>query len=383
MAGSVRRVKRFSFYLSPTHPLTWCLYSQAKTSRVAIVPDIETAVDALFTIANALKPERRKRKKQYIAKVQEEYYIPDDSGIIHKPGSAATVVSVVLQSWAREFGLPENEENVLMADLHTLGLIATANDAQLQSVPIESKTKAVLHSFFGSQGAMDGYVGHRRSHKDAHLSFPEMTPRDSQPLLPMAASHRSPMAAHPIASLRSMPAARTNYESHQPQPMAYAPANQDSHMEHGMAQQNPGHYRPNGAGPPVPSSFGNNQYDVGTAPPSAGRFQMHPQRLQQTFHYQQPGAYRSNPNNYGARSSQHFGNGHEYPPHQPRQMLQQRFQQQQLQPIEPMESDYDQQMQPGQYGRQQMMQQQPQYQQMRPGALGPNNAMFGGIRRFH
>ena len=123
-----------------------------KTSRLAVVPDAATAVESLFAIAKALKPDTRKKKQLFINGYREKEYIPDsDSGIIGQPGNVHVKIAEAMYQWARDFGLPENEENLLMSDLETLGAIVTATDAQLQALPIENKTKPVLHSFFGSQ----------------------------------------------------------------------------------------------------------------------------------------------------------------------------------------------------------------------------------------
>ena len=299
----------------------------------------------------------------------------------------------MLHAWAREFGLPENEEDMLMFDLESLGAIVTATDAQLESLPIESKTKAILHSFFGSQGSTDIIATDvRRSHNDKNSTFPSsemMALRNSQPLLPMVhttnSSYQSPMAPmsqHPIANLRSMADGPTNYGSFPPQQqqqqaMTVGRGGMLSSSSNARFQQNPRYYNPNNnAGyPPVqmaPSFGGNSEH----------QFQ---EQQAPNYHQQQPGGFESS---YGMVGGQ-FRNDLVPMQHQPLQMAQQGFHhqhQQYQQQSAPMGPAYDtslqapmqQQHHSHQYRAHNLQQQSQQQRRM-----GPSNGNFGGVRRFH
>jgi len=72
------------------------------------------------SIADALTPDKREQKKGYFARQRESMYIPDRSGLIPHPtageaNSAAIAASNALQDWARDHGIPQGEENVLVS----------------------------------------------------------------------------------------------------------------------------------------------------------------------------------------------------------------------------------------------------------------------------
>jgi len=324
---------------------------------------MESAIKALSTIAGALKVEKRNKKKQYIAKTQQRKCIPNTKGEIRVPNDALFMVSTVLENWARQLGLPENEENILMADLQTLGTIATATDAELDSVPIESKTKAILHSFFGSQRSMGGYAGGERA-SSAPNATTKLTPGVLNPLLPQVSTknsfYESPLVSdHPIATLRStVPPSTSHYNQHQYQeqpppsmPYGVGPPVQATPDDFVM-RPDPGLYPPTG-------SYKDNPYDV-VAPDF--RYPMPPQRPQQMFQQQLRHHSQPYPNSYQT-DAQYSLQTQQHPFSYSRPMTPAGFQQQQrmFEPEATMEYEYHRQQQPYfQPQMQQMKQQQPQ-----------------------
>jgi hypothetical protein len=125
----------------------------------------------LISVADAIK--KRDIRELYFDKQRERYFLPHDSSspscttptftrsssssTTNIPMSsapyAATHVAEALRHWAMRFDLPPGEANVLMSMLGTLGEIVTADDdPTLQTVPIDDRTKRLLHVFFGSKG---------------------------------------------------------------------------------------------------------------------------------------------------------------------------------------------------------------------------------------
>lgn len=113
---------------------------------------------------------KRDIRQLYFDKQRERYFLPRDSSSpscttptftrssstnipMSSAPYAATHVAEALRHWAMRFDLPTGEANVLMSMLGTLGEIVTADDdPTLQSVPIDDRTKRLLHVFFGSKG---------------------------------------------------------------------------------------------------------------------------------------------------------------------------------------------------------------------------------------
>ena len=126
------------------------MFRISQSSRVTFVSDNETAFGVLTGIADAMK--HSEKRMAYFRAKRRHLYIPDESGVIVPNSKAAITVGETLSEWAQQFGLPKEEESVLMAYLKTLESIATADDEILEDVPIEEATKKVLHWFFGSQG---------------------------------------------------------------------------------------------------------------------------------------------------------------------------------------------------------------------------------------
>jgi hypothetical protein len=139
-----------------------------KASWVNFVPDAASTITALTSIVEALHPRKCELKASYFERHSREFFVPDETGNIHEPNDAAEFAAAALADWARTNGLPEGEERMLMTFLDTLGAIVTATDAKLQGLPVERKTRAALHQFFGSEGIND--VSSMRSPEENWLS---------------------------------------------------------------------------------------------------------------------------------------------------------------------------------------------------------------------
>jgi hypothetical protein len=101
---------------------------------------------------------KKDAKHAYFEKQRERFFLPTSSitstnsiPMACAPAAAAHVAEA-LREWAQSFDLPPGEANVLMSLLGTLGDIVTADDHVLESVPIDDRTKRLLHVFFGSSG---------------------------------------------------------------------------------------------------------------------------------------------------------------------------------------------------------------------------------------
>ncbi|CAB9512343.1 expressed unknown protein [Seminavis robusta] len=126
-----------------------------KSSWVHFITDSAAALTTLVSIVESLHPRKREAKKEYFSRVRRGYFVPDHNGNIEEPNDAAKTAALALTGWAREHGVPQGEERILMSLLDNLGAIATANEAELESIPIEKKTRLLLHEFFGSDGIVD------------------------------------------------------------------------------------------------------------------------------------------------------------------------------------------------------------------------------------
>jgi hypothetical protein len=116
------------------------------------VPDSQTAISTLASVADAFR--KRSLKEQYFERQREKYFLPNAQGIIPSSSlpAAECHVAEALRMWADRFELPPGEASVMMNLLGTLGTIATADDEALSGIPIDDRSKRLLHIFFGSHG---------------------------------------------------------------------------------------------------------------------------------------------------------------------------------------------------------------------------------------
>jgi len=143
-------------FLRRTQRLLERVGDQDKTTRILIVQDTQQAIQAIFCLADSMSPAKRQLKREFFQRQRQAYFLPSEGGRIDTSldSQAASHVAAALREWADVFELPSGEADVLMGILGSLGAIATANDEQLARVPVEDRTKAILHMFFGSAGSL-------------------------------------------------------------------------------------------------------------------------------------------------------------------------------------------------------------------------------------
>ncbi len=137
-------------------------------SCVMLVPNTESAIESLTAIADSLLPERKANKELFLRQLQSKFFIPPLSSKNKNPASlpsmtetfdpdvVASHVAKGLFEMAETFELPPRDVEILMSELGDLKTIATADDSVLERIPIDSRTRKVLHSFFGSPEGRKG-----------------------------------------------------------------------------------------------------------------------------------------------------------------------------------------------------------------------------------
>lgn len=124
---------------------------------IFLVPDTTTAISTLQLLAADTTKEKRELKELYFDTQSSKYFLPismNNAGFIPVSNSTAAAqhTAEAIRTWADRLDLPDSESDVLMSLLGTLGDIVTADDNMLTNIPIEERSKRVLHVFFGSTG---------------------------------------------------------------------------------------------------------------------------------------------------------------------------------------------------------------------------------------
>lgn len=92
-------------------------------------------------------------KELYFDKQSSKHFLPMNGFIpVSNSTAAAQHTAEAIRTWADRLDLPDGEADVLMSLLGTLGDIVTADDNVLTNIPIEERSKRILHAFFGSRG---------------------------------------------------------------------------------------------------------------------------------------------------------------------------------------------------------------------------------------
>jgi hypothetical protein len=191
---------------------------QSQSSRkscVILLPDTLSAIQNLIAVADAITPERKESKLVLFRRLEAKHFHPcnSDAGERNQEASssssAAASVHVAggLREIAKTFELPPGEANILMSELKDLRTIATADDSLLEMIPIDQRTRRVLHGFFGSSGGPTrASTGTRLQHQQPFDSLQHHT--DSHSLTGVATelfprSNSSPSSTSPFLTHRS------------------------------------------------------------------------------------------------------------------------------------------------------------------------------------
>lgn len=214
-----------------------------RKSRVFLLPDTQSAIQTLIAVADAVAPERKASKRALFRRLETKFFLPPSpcSDVDAAPAfastgaateaasdAAATHVAGGLREIARTFELPPGEENILMSELGDLQTIATADDSLLATIPIDRRSRKVLHSFFGSLAGKEGATVETRlpreprppllqqqqhnpnSHSVTSIAA-QLFPRSTSSLPPSFPTHESPCdrslapSVHPFQALNQVP----------------------------------------------------------------------------------------------------------------------------------------------------------------------------------
>ncbi|KAG7368005.1 hypothetical protein IV203_030748 [Nitzschia inconspicua] len=135
--------------------------SADKNMRVLLVPDTQSAMENLISIANSVTPHVKEKKRDYFLRLHEKFLVPKQ---VPQPGglpsklaipeayavSGSCRVMAALEHLGAALELPEKEEHALIAFLGNLENIAQADDAVFHSLPFLDRTKKLVQAFFGN-----------------------------------------------------------------------------------------------------------------------------------------------------------------------------------------------------------------------------------------
>jgi hypothetical protein len=180
------------------------IIGSTRKSRVFLLPDTQSAIQTLIAVADAVAPERKASKRALFRRLETKFFLPSSpysdvdaapasasNGAATKAASAAAATHVArgLCEIARTFELPPGEEHILMSELGDLQTIATADDSLLATIPIDRRSRKVLHCFFGS------LVGKEGEEIETRL------PRLSMPRPPLLQQQQHNPNSHSITSI--------------------------------------------------------------------------------------------------------------------------------------------------------------------------------------
>ncbi|KAG7347372.1 hypothetical protein IV203_016077 [Nitzschia inconspicua] len=140
--------------------------SADKNMRVLLVPDTQSAMENLISIANSVTPHVKEKKRDYFLRLHEKFLVPRQ---VPQPGglpsklaipeayavSGSCRVVAALEHLGAALELPEKEEHALIAFLGNLENIAKADDAVFRGLPFLDRTKKLVQAFFGNTNGVD------------------------------------------------------------------------------------------------------------------------------------------------------------------------------------------------------------------------------------
>ena len=135
--------------------------ANTRKSCILLFPDTESAIQNLITVADSLSQERKASKKAFLRRLETKFFLPSFPSTTTEavetvdPSAVASHVAGALLEMTRIFELPPGEAEILM-ELGDLKTIATADDSLLQTIPLDPRTRKILHSFFGSSQGRKG-----------------------------------------------------------------------------------------------------------------------------------------------------------------------------------------------------------------------------------
>jgi hypothetical protein len=151
-----------------------------RMTRVFVVQDTAQAIETIMVLADALSREKRLLKRAFFKRQRVANFMPlsNTNTDPHPPSQgqehrqqlqqqldavAMSQAAGAFRQWASDFQLPPGEADVLMKFFGSTSLqaILTATEEQLVPVPIEDRTRTLLHMFFEGSSSSSPMVGHR------------------------------------------------------------------------------------------------------------------------------------------------------------------------------------------------------------------------------
>ena len=136
-----------------------------RKSCIMISPDTPSAIENLILVADSLSSQRKASKTVLLQRLEQKFFLPsspsrnnDTSSDTVDPIAIASHVEEGLRKIAQTFDLPMGEVDILKSELGDLKTIATADDSLLGTIPLDNRTRKILHDFFGSAEANVGKI---------------------------------------------------------------------------------------------------------------------------------------------------------------------------------------------------------------------------------
>lgn len=138
--------------------------ASTRKSSILIFPDTQSAIQSLIAVADSLSQERKASKKAFLRRLETKFFLPSFPSNVDSteatedtvdPAAVSSHVTGALLEMARIFELPVGEAKILL-ELGDLKTIATADDSLLDTIPLDPRTRKILHSFFGSSEGSEG-----------------------------------------------------------------------------------------------------------------------------------------------------------------------------------------------------------------------------------
>ena len=147
------------FILSPMHQRDQLnrrdsfLHAAQQTGvRLLIVTDMSQAI--ITSIVQSLVPEKREKKRKYIAQIAEKNYLPSSmyvGGVEPTQEAIANHAKQAMEQWAARMEMQQGDINVALDMLGSIVNVVTASNGELDNIPITSSSKEMIGKFFGRE----------------------------------------------------------------------------------------------------------------------------------------------------------------------------------------------------------------------------------------
>jgi hypothetical protein len=173
-----------SFVRRAMHRLTTPLErdSSGSSTHVLLVSSSEAAAQGLIHFADALTPSKQKLKQGLCECYRQESFLPSpkEKGAMAPPlrRAAAAQTFHAMREWAAYMNLPHGEVDVLMAHVGSLEAVVQHAAVGFPGVPLEERTKQLLHQFFHSDVGKEGSMASAPAYAEAESALAEFSALD-------------------------------------------------------------------------------------------------------------------------------------------------------------------------------------------------------------